>query len=54
MKDIKHNSYLPEIKYEGTENTLKAIYFIDAKIANNLLSNMKCLFEIYWIEKQCW
>ena len=43
-RHIKHkNSYLPEIKYEGTENTLKAIYLVDAKIANNLLSNMNCL-----------
>ena len=43
-RHIKHkNSYLPEIKYEGTENTLKAIYLVDAKIANNLLSNMNSL-----------
>jgi len=54
-RHIKHkNSYLPEIKYEGTENTLKAVYLVDAKIANNLRSNMKHLFEIYWIEKQYW
>lgn len=54
-RHIKHkNSYLPEIKYEGHENTLKAIYLVDAKIAHNLLSNMKRLFEIYWIENQCW